>query len=498
VRSAASDPGPIDGRLLIFMKQGSGGKDLAPGEFDSAINSPVVWMAAKEVRNLAPGGTVDVDADEIAYPKPFSAMPSGVYEAQAVLDVDHTYNYSGNSPANWTSDVTAINNWNPTASPEPTLVLTRHPAETMKRKAARLASIAVDRLKIASVRLEQMTSPALSRFWGHPVKISAWVVLPPGYKSGKATYPTVYWTHGFGGGLDSALFHGNRIRERMSDGKMPPMIWVMLDQSTAQGTHEFADSANNGPWGAALTTEFILFLEAKYRMDARPSGRLLNGHSSGGWAALQLQANYPDFFGGAWATSPDSADFHDFSGVDLYAPDANLYRRADGSPTPIIREKGQVLLTLAESAKREQVLGPYGGQWASFEWVFSPKGADGAPRPMFDRETGDVDPEVVAYWRDHYDLARLIEANWPRRGPELKGKFHVTVGTADTFYLDGAVRRFEAVLRHLGGEPRFAYREGRTHFDLYTVGDDPQGLLDQIGAEMYAVARPAAAWKARH
>jgi len=497
VRSNVSGGAAISGRLLVFMKQGSGDKDLGPSEFDPSVNAPVIWMAAKEVENLAPGGTVDVDADEIAYPKPFSAMPAGGYEAQAVLDVDHSYNYAGNSPANWTSDVMAIDNWNAAASNEPTLILSRHPAETMKRKAARLASIAVHRLKLSSVRLEEMTSPALSRFWGRPVKISAWVVLPPGYKSGKASYPTVYWTHGFGGGLDSALFNGNRIRERMSDGKMPPMIWVMLDQSVAQGTHEFADSANNGPWGAALTTEFIPFLEAKYRMDARPSGRLLNGHSSGGWATLQLQANYPDLFGGTWSTSPDSADFHDFSGVDLYAPNANLYRRADGSPTPIMREKGQVLLTLEESAKRERVLGPYGGQWASFEWVFSPKGADGAPRPMFDRETGAVDPEVVAYWRDHYDLARLVEASWPKNGAALKGKFHVAVGTADTFYLDGSVRRFEALLRRLGGEPQCIYREGRTHFDLYAVGDDPSGLLDEIGAEMYAVARPGVVWKAR-
>lgn len=498
VRSAATDAAPISGRLLIFMKRGSGDEDLDPSEFDPSVHSPVIWMAAKEVKNLAPGGGVEVDADEIAYPKPFSAMPPGAYEAQAVLDVGRSYNYSGNSPANWTSDVMAIDHWNPAISAEPTLTLDRHPAEPMKRKAARLASKVLRRLKFSNVRLEEMASPALSRFWGRPVRIRAWVALPPGYSGkGGATYPTVYWTHGFGGGLDSALFNGNRIREKMSAGELPPMIWVMLDQSVPQGTHEFADSVNNGPWGEALTAEFIPYLEANYRMDARPSGRLLTGHSSGGWATLQLQANYPGVFGGGWSTSPDCPDFHDFSGIDLYAPGANVYRRADGSPTPIMREKGQALLTLAESARREQVLGAYGGQWSSFDWVFSPKGADGAPRPMFNRETGDVDPEVIAYWRDHYDLSHLVEASWPRRGAELKGKFHVTVGTADTFYLDGGVRKFEAALRRLGAEPRFAYREGRAHFDLYAVGDDPDGLLGQIGAAMYAVARPGSDWKPR-
>ena len=58
-------------------------------------------------------------------------------------------------------------------------------------------------------------------------------------------------------------------------------------------------------------------------MDGHASGRFLNGHSSGGWATLQLQTHYPKIFGGTWSTSPDPSDFHDFTGVDLYAPNAN-------------------------------------------------------------------------------------------------------------------------------------------------------------------------------
>jgi enterochelin esterase-like enzyme len=38
----------------------------------------------------------------------------------------------------------------------------------------------------------------------------------------------------------------------------------------------------------ALTTELIPALERRYRMDAKPSGCFLNGHSSGGWAAMWL------------------------------------------------------------------------------------------------------------------------------------------------------------------------------------------------------------------
>src|SRR3546814_14366907 len=84
----------------------------------------------------------------------------------------------------------------------------------------------------------------------------------------------------------------------MAKGEMPPMIWVILDHHIATGTHEFADSANNGPWGAALTTEAIPALEAKYRMDARASGRFLNGHSPGGRSTLWRQGAPPKVFGG--------------------------------------------------------------------------------------------------------------------------------------------------------------------------------------------------------
>jgi hypothetical protein len=156
---------------------------------------------------------------------------------------------------------------------------------------------------------------------------------------------------------------------------------------------------------------------------------------------------------------------------------------------------GKVVVTIEQFARFEQALGPYGGQFASFEWVFSPKSNSGAPRQMFNRATGDVDPAIVAYWHDHYDLAHIVEANWPQLKPDLKGRIHLIVGTADTFYLDGAAHKFEAVLSRLGADPHFTYLPGRTHFDLYVTGQDRTALFDQISAEMYAVARPNAHWQ---
>lgn len=487
VRFDPAATAPVSGRVLVFAKKGAGDKEVSAAEFAPED----VWVGALEVHDLKPGATVRIDTSlgggTAVFPRSLAEMPAGAYEAQAVLDTDHTYNYSGRSPQDWISSVM------PVSSSGTTLLLNGHP-EASARATRRTRML--EAVKPGEVELVRLESPALTRFWGTPTFVQAYVVLPPGYTEHPGEhYPTAYYTAGFGGGLVSGLAQGVDLRKRMLDGTLPPMIWVMLDESCAHGTHEFADSVNNGPWGHALTAEYIPMLEQRYRMDARPSGRFLNGHSSGGWATLQLQINYPQVFGGTWSTSPDSSDFHNFTGPDLYAPGANVYTAPDGKSFPIMRQDGHVVSYLKQFAQLEEVLGPYGGQFSSFDWVFSPRAEDGAPMPMFDRSTGAVDPKVVAYWGEHYDLANIAERTWPEHGPMLRGRIHLTVGTADTFYLDGAAHLLEARLQKLGAEPHFTYLPGRTHFDLYAVGKDGEGLFTQITTEMYAVARPGVVWK---
>ena len=480
---------PVSGRLLVFLKAGSGATAVSIDEF----HPTATYVAAKEIHDLKPGASVDVDADDVVYPAPFSSLKPGSYQAQAVLDIGHTYNYSGRTAGDWISGVVDLGEWTPGVGKEPELTLSsvvaKAPIPPM------MAKMVTPAAKAAAHR-ERMQSAVLTKFWGRPTYVQAWVMTPPGYNAkSKKRYPTVYWTFGFGGNMRYAKFNGEMIYARMAAGKMPPMIWVMLDESLPTGTDEFANSVNDGPWGTALTQEFIPYLEARYRMDARPRGRFLQGHSSGGWATLQLQINYPRIFGGTWSTSPDPSDFHNFTGPDLYAPNANVYHRPDGTPYSLVRDHAHVIATFEQFAKLEQVLGPYGGQMASFDWVFSPRGKDGRPVPMFDRATGDVNPKVVAYWHDHYDLAHICTATWATRGRYLKGKIHVYVGTADTFYLDGAAHLLDARLKSLHADAHITFIPNRTHFDLYRVGNDRMGLIDVIAAQMWAVARPHQAWK---
>jgi hypothetical protein len=473
--------GPVSGRLLLFVSVGHGDKTVDMNMMEPAKT----YIAAREVPHLAPGQTVEIDADDDVFPSPLSRADPGDYQAQVVLDVAHRYSYSGRLPGDLESDVVALPAWYPGRQPPPELTLTKtepEPSDPLSN-----SPDVVSALKLVNFR-----SPVLCKFWGQETHMKAWVLLPPGYGSHAGErYPTVYFTHGFGGNLARirARF-APTLYQRMKSGEMPEMIWVLLDESSPTGTHEFADGVNNGPWGTALTTELIPYLESHYRMDARVSGRFLQGHSSGGWATLWLQTAYPKMFGGTWSTSPDPSDFHAFSTIDLYAANANMYRRPDGSAQPMIRVHDAVLVTMEQLAHMESVLGDYGGQIASFEWVFSPRGPDGRPLPMFDRTTGAVDPKVIAYWGEHYDIAHRIETNWATLAPDLRGKIHLFVGTDDTFYLDSSAQRLQSLLDRLHGEAHFTFIPGRTHFDLYRKGDDKDALFNQIAAEMYAVARP--------
>jgi hypothetical protein len=157
----------------------------------------------------------------------------------------------------------------------------------------------------------------------------------------------------------------------------------------------------------------------------------------------------------------------------------------EGNKRPLVRMGGRDVETVDQFAKLEAVLGDYGGQMSSFEWVFSPRGDDGRPRLMFDRASGRIDRDVATYWVEHFDISRLLVQRAPQLSRRLRGKIHIVVGTADTFYLDRPVRTLQNAISSLNYKATFTYLTGRTHFDLYDGG-----LLTRIAMQMYDVARP--------
>jgi enterochelin esterase-like enzyme len=462
------------------------------------------WVAAAEVVSLRPNESRRVDIEAAGFPGALSTIPAGEYWVQVRLDTNHSAAYVETDPEH---DFVSAPQRIRLPSAEPIRL-------TLESERAYLVRLAIARGQTEEAAARALTrplpdtpaaaemrthlkeinfeSPSLTAFWGRPMHIRGYVLLPPNYTTTTTRYPTVYRTEGFGGSMQTLPFTALSHYNLMKSGQTPPMIRVFLDHSSPWGTHEFADSANNGPWGKALTTELIPALERQYRMDARPSGRFVTGHSSGGWFAMWQIVRYPDVYGGAWARAPDPVDFRSFTGVDIYRDGANAFLRPDGSPQYLVRDQGAEVESLRDYALRENVIGDYGGQFDSFDWVFSPRADDGRAMPLFDRATGRIDPAVAAYWREHYDISAITRRDWRTLKPKLDGKIHLFIGDVDTFHLNEAAHLLQQEMNTLGARASFTFIPGGTHFNLdtQTVPGDQMGLEKKIAWEMYAIARP--------
>ncbi len=464
--------GETGGRLFVLMartkpQDGILRVGFVPGE---------TWLAAAEVRRLAPGQTVAFDPDTLAYPKPFSQAGPGTWYCMALLDPTHDYAYHDQDADDFYGPLVTLTD----------AERARPVALTLNRRGKPDAPA-----DTTSVKHADFPSPLLSAFWGRPIVMHAAVVLPPDYDTDpKRLFPTVYHVEGYGGDATTAWRAGPSLIKQMTAGTRASFVHVFLDASFPTGHTVFADSVNNGPWGRALTEDLIPALEAKYRLAPDPALRFLTGHSSGGWSTLWLQTTYPDFFGGTWSTSPDPVDLRSFTGVNATPGSTdNFYTKPDGTPRNLVRMGGREVASMEQFARQERVQGEYGGQFASFEWVWSPRGEDGRPMPLFDRETGRLDPAVLDAWQ-RYDIRRNLETNWPTLGPKLRGKLHIFVGSQDTFHLEEGVAYLQDFFKRVGSDAGCEVIPGRSHFDLYRPYTTyPDGLGRRIDQEMAAAAK---------
>ncbi len=461
----------LKGRMLVFIQPVTDAKAPVPKALDPGFVADGFQLIGFDVAK-PPGATIAVPSNAATFPKPLAALPAGTYDVQALLDVHRMYTYDEIGAGDLTGPVQRVHIGSGSALKLElsTVVVARPLAPT------------------ATVRFFTMRSALLSTFYHHPVDLRASVVLPDGYDPAKR-YPVVYWQNGFGGTWASG-FNFDGLRGMMAADGLHAII-VVTDSSAPSGITQFADSATNGPWGAAFVREFVPAVERAFPIDGTPQHRLLWGHSSGGWASLWLQVAYPKFFGGTWSSSPDPVDFHDFTGPDLLAtPADNAYLDPYGHPWQLVRFGGKDVMTFKDFVQSSDVMGYRSSQFGSFDAVFSPAGRDGAPVPLFDHKTGHVNPDVVAYWEAHYDIASKIERAWPVYGTTLTDRIHVAVGTLDTFHLERGVLRLDARMRQLGVTPNITYFPDASHFSLFQKSTDFEGFHWAFKGMAAALAPP--------
>ena len=105
----------------------------------------------------------------------------------------------------------------------------------------------------------------------------------------------------------------------------PRFLYVTLQHPSPYYDDSYGvDSENNGPYGDAIMKELIPAVEEKFRAIRSRGRECCPGGSTGGWIAVAHQVLYPDFYGGSFASCPDSVDFNYHQIVNIYN-DTNAY-----------------------------------------------------------------------------------------------------------------------------------------------------------------------------
>jgi hypothetical protein len=477
---------PLDGRLLLLLSTDPSSEPRL--QINDTPNTQIVF--GTDVENWKPGTLARVGENAFGYPiRTLAQLKPGEYTVQALLNRYETFHLADGRILKLPPDRGEGQQWqskpgNIYSQPvKLTLGPGGHPVTlTLDQEIPPIPPLK-DTQYVKHIRIR---SERLSKFYGTDMYLGAHVLVPAGFdEHPQARYPLIIF-HGhfpvdFGGFRTeppdpnlkpdySERFHlagYNKIEQqedydfykKWTGADFPRMLIVEIQHATPYYDDSYAvNSANVGPYGDAIMYELIPEIERRFRGIGQGWARFTYGGSTGGWEALAVQLFYPDEFNGAFCACPDPIDFRAYTVIDIYK-DKNAYF-LEGShlrvPRPAMRNYlGQISATVEGTNYYELALGTKtrsGGQWDIWEAVFSPTGSDGYPMRLWDKTSGEIDHSVAEAWKK-YDLRYQLETNWPTLGPKVRGKLHIYVGEADTYYLNNAVYLMEDFLKQAANPP---------------------------------------------
>ncbi len=475
---AAVHDQPVTGRVFVVITKN---KENEP-RLQAGFWGDAPPLFGSDVSQLKPSEAAIIDSASLGYP-PLSLkdIPPGDYHIQALMNVytefyrsdghviwAHMDQWEGQqfnlSPGNLYSETQDVY-LDPQAGYDVKLSLT---------KVIPPIDLPADTAWVKHIKIQ---STLLTKFWGHPMFLGATVLLPQAYDAHpEAHYPVLYMQDHFNLGPPLPFVDPNAPGDHegqwaqmgidfyraWTSEHFPRMIAVRFQHPTPYFDDSYAvNSVNNGPYGDAIMTELIPYLEDHFRIIRKPYARVLAGGSTGGWESLALQVYHPDFFAGTWTFFPDPIDFRRYQLTNIYDDENAFYAPGHHwlrTDRYMMRDPdGQPEVTSRDFSRLEAVLGSHGRsgqQLEIWEAAYGPIGGDGYPKPLWDKLTGKIDHDVANYMRDHgYDLRYYTETNWPRIGPQLKGKIHLYCGDMDHFYLNLAVYLFEDFLSKTQNPP---------------------------------------------
>ncbi len=420
-----------NGRLYLFLSKNANAEPRTQ-TWPSPTNKTYIF--AKNMEGYQPDGILEIQNDKSWISTAtwtLDQVPAGEYYVQILWDQDLNESRI-DAPGNLTSETQRIVINQPT---EIDLLLN----QSISKREVKSHDLA----KVVDIKSE-----ILSAWWNKPIQLKASVLLPHGYDNNKA-YPIRYNVAGYGGRYTriNYMLNSENFMNWWDSAEAPQVITVFLDGEGPFGDSYQMDSENSGPYGEALIKEFIPYIESKYRGTDESKTRFVDGCSTGGWVSLGLQLYYPDFFNGVYSYSPDAIEFENYQLINIYK-DENAFVNEYGYSRPVMRStNGEPMLSLKEFIQYENVLGASnsylnsGGQFSAHTALYSPKGENDLPQPLFDPITGVIDSVVAEHWKK-YDFKIHAQKNWQELGPKIQGKIFIWMGDMDNFYLNPATRAF--------------------------------------------------------
>ncbi|MEQ5791499.1 hypothetical protein J4E06_10590 [Muricauda sp. NFXS6] len=477
----AVSPESKDGRLLLMLSS----DDSKEPRFQISEGLHTQLVFGMNVENMAPGESITFDESVFGYPYPsLENVPPGEYNAQALLHVYETFNLSTGHTVKLPMDNGEGQHWNTSPGNLYSKPFKITVGETGIENVSLVMNQEIPPIPEPEdtewIKHIKIKSEKLSEFYGRDMYLGAHVLLPKGFNEHpEAKYPLMVF-HGhfpsdFGGfrttppdpNLEpeySARFdlEGYNIIQqqeaydfykRWNEPDFPRFLIIEIQHPTPYYDDSYAvNSASQGPYGDAITYELIPEIEKQFRGMGEGWSRFLYGGSTGGWEALAVQVKYPEEYNGCFAACPDPIDFRAYCLTNIYEDDNAYYYDSEHKQLEVPSHRnylGDIQSTLRQGNHLELVLGDKsrsGQQWDIWEATFSPQGDDGYPVRIWDKMTGDIDHEVAEYWKENYDLRHILERDWDKLGPQLKGKIHLYCGDMDNYYLNNAVYLMEDFL----------------------------------------------------
>lgn len=474
----------LDGRLLVLISRDSTNEP----RFSIADGYKSAQVTGLDVENWKPGQTITVDEKAFGYPiESLAQLPAGAYSVQLLFHKYETFHRKDGHIVKLPMDRGEGQHWNLAPGnlfSEPKWLgldprgKTTH-VLTLQKEIPPIAP-PDDTKYIKHIRIQ---SKLLTEFWGRPMYLGAHVLLPEGFNEHpEVKYPLAIFHGHFPADFDGfrteppdpklkpdysdrfRISGYNRIVQeeaynfykQWTGPGFPRVLAVEIQHPTPFYDDSYAvNSANNGPYGDAIVYELIPEIEKRFRGIGQGWARFMYGGSTGGWEVLAAQLFYPDQFNGCYSACPDPVDFRAYTVVDIYKDKNAYYEEGPFTNTlrPGVRNYlGHISATLKDCNYKELALGTNsrsGDQWDVWESVFSPTGANGYPKPIWNKYSGVIDTSVTRYWRDNYDLSHILERDWGTLGEKLRGKIRIYCGDMDNFYLNNAVYLIEERIKKL-------------------------------------------------